>query len=51
MEPILAALTTEAVLPGPRGFAWSKLIDAGGDLAINLAVVAILARDLFKRRH
>src|SRR5687767_10193572 len=40
MEPILAAVTTQ-LAPDPGSFAWSKLIDAGGDLAINLAVAAL----------
>jgi small conductance mechanosensitive channel len=41
MEPIFEAFPTVAAATGARGFAWSKLIDAGGDLAINLAVAAL----------
>jgi small conductance mechanosensitive channel len=41
LEPILSNLAPNAAALGPTGFAWSKLIDAGGDLAINLAVAAL----------
>jgi small conductance mechanosensitive channel len=41
MDPLFAPLLGDAPA-GTRTFAWSKLIDAGGDLAINLAVAGLI---------
>ena len=41
MHPILARFAEVEPLVSARSFAWSKLIDSGGDLAINLAVAAL----------
>jgi small conductance mechanosensitive channel len=42
MHPILAQLNANDPLIGARNFAWTKLIDAGGDLAINLAIAGLI---------
>lgn len=41
MDTILALMAGDRVMADTRSFAWSKLIDAGGDLAINLAVAGL----------
>lgn len=42
MNPILAPFSIGDSTSGARSFAWSKLIDAAGDLAINLAVAGLI---------
>lgn len=42
MEPLLTVLSPEtAALANPGSVAWTKLVDAGGDLAINLTIAAL----------
>jgi small conductance mechanosensitive channel len=41
MDTILALFAGGAPVADTRSFAWSKLIDAGGDLAINLAIAGL----------